>query len=73
MPRPTAITTPWWTSRAACRRLGEWWSLQLEHDSETSLSRAELVRALTDPHHGLPLELCGHRGLIPEEASAWCS
>ncbi|MER5347126.1 hypothetical protein ABT030_43975 [Streptomyces mirabilis] len=46
-------------------RLGEWWILQLEHDSETSLRRAELVQALTDPHHGLPLELCGHRDLTP--------
>lgn len=27
-------------------RLGEWWILQLEHDSETALRRAELVQAL---------------------------
>ncbi|NED35830.1 hypothetical protein [Streptomyces sp. SID8499] len=46
-------------------RLGEWWILQLEHDSETALRRAELVQALTDPEHGLPLELCGHRDLTP--------
>ncbi|MEU0213924.1 hypothetical protein ABZ281_01995 [Streptomyces sp. NPDC006265] len=46
-------------------RLGEWWILQLEHDSDTSLRRAELVQALTDPHNGLPLELCGHRDLTP--------
>ncbi|WP_260859884.1 hypothetical protein [Streptomyces cupreus] len=44
---------------------GEWWILQLEHDSETALRRAELVQALTDPRHGLPLELCGHRDLTP--------
>ncbi|MER5550070.1 hypothetical protein ABT072_48725 [Streptomyces sp. NPDC002589] len=23
------------------------------------------MQALTDPHHGLPLELCGHRDLTP--------
>lgn len=46
-------------------RLGEWWILQLEHGSDTALRRAELVQALTDPHHGLPLELCGHRDLTP--------
>jgi hypothetical protein len=49
-------------------RLGEWWILHLEHDSDTGLRRAELVQALTDPHHGLPLELCGHRDLTPGES-----
>ncbi|MFB7511114.1 hypothetical protein ACFC0P_48490, partial [Streptomyces broussonetiae] len=29
-----------------------------------------LVQALTDPHHGLPLELCGHRDLTPGESLA---
>ncbi|MFD8726078.1 hypothetical protein ACFV2H_51300 [Streptomyces sp. NPDC059629] len=46
-------------------QLGECWVLRLEHDSDTSLRRAELVQALTDPHHGLPLELSGHRDLMP--------
>ncbi|MEU5137705.1 hypothetical protein [Streptomyces californicus] len=45
-------------------RLGEWWILELDHASDTSLRRAELVQALTDPEHGLPLELRGHRDLI---------
>jgi hypothetical protein len=49
-------------------RLGKWWILQLEHDSDTGLRRAELAQALTDPHHGLPLELCGHRDLTPGES-----
>jgi hypothetical protein len=26
------------------------------------------VQALADPHHGLPLELCGHRDLMPGES-----
>ncbi|MGW7452807.1 hypothetical protein [Streptomyces sp. NPDC054787] len=38
-------------------RLGEWWILAPDHDSEAGLRRAELVQALTDPEHGLPL-LC---------------
>ncbi|RSS84994.1 hypothetical protein EF919_38315, partial [Streptomyces sp. WAC02707] len=46
-------------------RLGEWWILELDHDADTGLRRAELVQALTDPEHGLPLELRGHRDLIP--------
>lgn len=46
-------------------RLGEWWVLQLDHDADTGLRRAELVQALTDPDHGLPLELSGHRELTP--------
>jgi hypothetical protein len=46
-------------------RLGEWWILQLDHDANTGLRRAELVQALTDPEHGLPLELRGHRDLTP--------
>lgn len=46
-------------------RLGEWWILELDHDSDTGLRRAELVNALTDPDHGLPLELRGHRDLTP--------
>ncbi|MEU5958260.1 hypothetical protein [Streptomyces sp. NPDC047525] len=46
-------------------RLGEWWILELDHDSDTGLRRAELVQALTDPDHGLPLELRGHRELTP--------
>ncbi|MER5373402.1 hypothetical protein [Streptomyces sp. NPDC002553] len=43
-------------------RLGEWWILELDHDSETGLRRAELVQTLTDPEHGLPLELGGRSG-----------
>ncbi|MFF6829246.1 hypothetical protein [Streptomyces longwoodensis] len=46
-------------------RLGEWWVLELDYDSDTALRRAELVQALTDPDHGLPLELRGHRDLSP--------
>ncbi|MFF5393172.1 hypothetical protein ACFY5H_33460 [Streptomyces sp. NPDC013012] len=46
-------------------RLGEWWILELDHDADTGLRRAELVQALTDPEHGLPLKLRGHRDLIP--------
>ncbi|WP_055533891.1 hypothetical protein [Streptomyces graminilatus] len=46
-------------------RLGEWWILELDHDAQTSMRRAELVQALTDPEHGLPLELRGHRDLTP--------
>ncbi|MEU2354378.1 hypothetical protein ABZ599_15670 [Streptomyces misionensis] len=46
-------------------RLGEWWVLELDYDSDTGLRRAELVQALTDPDHGLPLELHGHRDLSP--------
>ncbi len=46
-------------------RLGEWWILELDHDADTGLRRAELVQALTDPEHGLPLELRGHRDLTP--------
>ncbi|WP_445521376.1 hypothetical protein [Streptomyces sp. NEAU-174] len=46
-------------------RLGEWWILELDHFSDTGLRRAELVQALTDPEHGLPLELSGHRDLEP--------
>ncbi|MFE9679775.1 hypothetical protein ACFYO5_37715 [Streptomyces sp. NPDC006259] len=42
-------------------RLGEWWILELDHYSDTGLRRAELVQALIDPEHGLPLELRGHR------------
>ncbi|OLO25875.1 hypothetical protein PZ61_0236270 [Streptomyces sp. MNU77] len=49
-------------------RLGEWWILELDHASDTGLRRAELVQALTDPEHGLPLELRGHRDLIPGES-----
>lgn len=49
-------------------RLGEWWILELDHDSDTGLRRAELVQALTDPEHGLPLELRGHRDLTPGES-----
>ncbi|MFE2271434.1 hypothetical protein ACFXB4_19575 [Streptomyces lavendulae] len=49
-------------------RLGEWWILELDYDSETGLRRAELVQALTDPEHGLPLELRGHRDLAPGES-----
>ncbi|WP_329046723.1 hypothetical protein [Streptomyces sp. NBC_01422] len=49
-------------------RLGEWWILELDHDSETGLRRAELVQALTDSEHGLPLELRGHRDLTPGES-----
>ncbi|MGV9341248.1 hypothetical protein [Streptomyces sp. NPDC003688] len=48
-------------------QLGEWWILQLDHDSDTGLRRAELVQALTDPEHGLPLKLAGHRDLTPGE------
>ncbi|MFE9138068.1 hypothetical protein [Streptomyces sp. NPDC007355] len=47
-------------------RLGERWILELDHDAGTGLRRAELVHALTDPEHGLPLEL---RGL----SAYWCS
>ncbi|MDX3206651.1 hypothetical protein [Streptomyces scabiei] len=46
-------------------RLGEWWVLELDHDADTGLRRAELVQALIDPEHGLPLELRGHRDLTP--------
>lgn len=49
-------------------RLGEWWILELDHDCDTGLRRAELVQALTDPDHGLPLELRGHRDLTPGES-----
>ncbi|MFC8949511.1 hypothetical protein [Streptomyces rochei] len=49
-------------------RLGEWWILELDHDSDTGLRRAELVQALTDPEHGLPLQLHGHRDLSPGES-----
>ncbi|MFF5553998.1 hypothetical protein [Streptomyces olivaceoviridis] len=45
--------------------LGEWWILELDHDCDIGLRRAELVQALTDPEHGLPLELHGHRDLTP--------
>lgn len=41
------------------------WILRLHHDSDTGLRRTELVEALTDPERGLPLELRGHRDLIP--------
>ncbi|MES4886121.1 hypothetical protein ABVB69_37330 [Streptomyces sp. NPDC000349] len=40
-------------------RLGEWWILELDHHSDTGLRRAELVHALTDPEHGLPLNCAG--------------
>lgn len=46
-------------------RLGGWWILELDHDSDTGLRRAELAQALTDPVHGLPLKLSGHRDLVP--------
>ncbi|MFD7899062.1 hypothetical protein [Streptomyces sp. NPDC059743] len=49
-------------------RLGEWWILELDHFPDTGLRRAELVNALTDPEHGLPLELRGHRDLTPGES-----
>ncbi|MFI1753511.1 hypothetical protein [Streptomyces sp. NPDC020571] len=49
-------------------RVGEWWILQFEHDSDTGLRCAELVQALTDSHRGLPLELCGHRDLMPGDS-----
>ncbi|MGW2109407.1 hypothetical protein [Streptomyces sp. NPDC001948] len=49
-------------------RLGEWWILELDHASDTGLRQAELVQALTDPEHGLPLELRGHRDLTPGES-----
>ncbi|MFB8000331.1 hypothetical protein ACFC4G_47225 [Streptomyces sp. NPDC056002] len=42
-------------------RLGEWWILELDHYPDTGLRRTDLVQALTDPEHGLPLELRGHR------------
>lgn len=49
-------------------RVGAWWILELDHASDTGLRRAELVQALTDPEHGLPLELRGHRDLTPGES-----
>ncbi|WP_331727028.1 hypothetical protein OG215_41810 (plasmid) [Streptomyces globisporus] len=48
-------------------RLGEWWILELDHFPDTGLRRAELVEALTDAEHGLPLTLRGHRDLWPGE------
>lgn len=47
-------------------RIGRWWILQLEHGSDTGLRQARLVEALTDPVHGLPLELRGHRDMAPD-------
>ncbi|MFI1205606.1 hypothetical protein ACH4VR_40330 [Streptomyces sp. NPDC020883] len=46
-------------------RLGELWILRLDHFPDTGLRRAELVEALTDPDNGLPLQLQGHRKLVP--------
>lgn len=46
-------------------QLGELWVLRLEHNFETSLRRADLVRALTDPTHGMPLQLADHCDLQP--------
>ncbi|MFF3275998.1 hypothetical protein ACFYWU_34430 [Streptomyces chrestomyceticus] len=49
-------------------RLGEWWILELDHFADTGLRRAELVQALTDADHGLPLQLRGYRDCKPGES-----
>lgn len=49
-------------------RAARGWILALDHFTDTALRRAELVNALTDQDHGLPLELKGHRDLVPDRS-----